>query len=346
MDAGTDTNTPEDRSARGGGGTDTPRRRVVVGVDGSPGSRGALVHAMTLAAQHQAHLEVVAAYPETLVWTGGYPLDVPDMTAVRDDAEARTSAFVAEVRDDPAVRDLPGIAGLDVRVVASGGRAAAVLLERAEGADLLVVGSRGRGAMRSALLGSVALHCVSNPPCPVVVVRPHPVEAVAGGAHRVVVGVDGSAASQVALAAAVEEAANRGADLDVVAAYVLTDYWVDLGSVALPTVEQIRTDLQHRIDELVEQTLAARAADGRTAAPEIQTELVEGAAAEVLVERARGAELLVVGSHGRGAIRGLLLGSVALHCAMHAPGPVMVVHPRRSRSTVTTAQPEPALADR
>jgi nucleotide-binding universal stress UspA family protein len=66
----------------------------------------------------------------------------------------------------------------------------------------------------------------------------------------------------------------------------------------------------------------------------------------VLLQRARSADLLVVGSRGRGAFRGLLLGSVALHCAMHAPCPVLVVHPQVSRSDAAASRAEPAMADR
>jgi nucleotide-binding universal stress UspA family protein len=63
----------------------------------------------------------------------------------------------------------------------------------------------------------------------------------------------------------------------------------------------------------------------------------------VLIDRARTADLLVVGSRGRGAFRGLLLGSIALRCAMRAPCPVMVVHLQASR-TAGEARPEPAMA--
>jgi len=344
MDAGTDTNSaarPRGDDDRDAGADRAPL--VVVGVDGSSGSRGALVHALITAAQRGARLEVVAAYPETLVWTGGYPLDVPDMDAVRDDAATRATAFLAEVQADPAVV-AAGTNAVDARVVVVAGRAVKVLLQRAVGADLLVVGSRGRGAMRSALLGSVALHCVSNPPCPVVVVRPQPVSVPPEVPPRVVVGVDGSAASRAALLAGVDEAARTGAELDVVAAYVLTDYWVDLGSVLLPSVDQIRADLQRRTDQQVAAVLGARPAGA--VVPPVTTDLVEGPAGEVLVHRARGADLLVVGSAGRGAVRGLLLGSVALHCAMHGTGPVMVVHSRRGRPAVPAPRQRPAMADR
>ena len=111
-------------------GADGPRRRVVVGVDGSVGARAALVG-----------------------------------------MAARIRELLTEVRSDPAVRGVPGAGAVDAQVLAVQGAAAQVLVDAAGGAELLVVGSRGRGAVRSALLGSVALHCVTHAPCPVLVVH-------------------------------------------------------------------------------------------------------------------------------------------------------------------------------
>ena len=99
----------------------------------------------------------------------------------------------------------------------------------------------------------------------------------------------------------------------------------------IPTVEDIRSGLETRTAHLVQEVLTERGARG-DAVPAVRVAVVEGPAAEVLVHRAGPADLLVVGSRGRGAFRGLLLGSVALHCAMHAPCPVLVVHPQRSRT--------------
>ena len=235
MDDGTDTasNITNDRPApiRDNDGR---HPYVVVGVDGSPGARAALLYALTTTAQRGTALDVVATYPVNVVWTGGYPLDIPDTQAIRTDTETRAQAAVDEVRSDPSIADVPGADAVDIRLVVSAGRAVPVLLERSEGADLLVVGSRGRGAMRSALLGSVALHCVSHAPCPVVVVHSAPV-----GASRprgVVVGVDGSAGSRAALVAATEEAGRNSSEVEVVATYVLTDYWTDMAAVVVPSI--------------------------------------------------------------------------------------------------------------
>jgi nucleotide-binding universal stress UspA family protein len=332
MDAGIDSGS--DSIRRDGGGP-----RVVVGVDGSPGSRAALVHAFTAAAQRGAELEVVSSYPVNLVWTGGSSLEVPDTEAVRADTASRAGDLVDEVRRDLSTRGTPGTDTVDVRLVVSGGRPVPELVKRSEDADLLVVGSRGRGAMRSALMGSVALHCATHARCPVIVV--HPMSAVTG-APRVVVGVDGSTGSRAALVAALQEARRTGAEVEVVASYFPTDSWTDATLVLVQTVEAIRADLQRRTEELVEDVLREQAGTGR--ASRVRIGIHEGPAAEVLIERAQGAQLLVVGSRGRGAIPGLLLGSVALHCAMHAPGPVMLVHSRRSRSTEGDTASEPVMA--
>jgi nucleotide-binding universal stress UspA family protein len=325
-----------------GTGTSTEQSgpRVVVGVDGSPGARTALVLALDETARRGAVLDVVSAYAATLVWTGGVPLDVPNVEAVRADTEQRAQELVDEVVRDAFPAGVPGPA-VDVRVVAAEGRPVPVLLSAAEGADLLVVGSRGRGGMRSALLGSVALHCLSHAPCPVLIAHGF---ARRPGTAPVVVGSDGSAGSRAAVVAAIDEAVRSGADLEVVACYRLADHWTDLGTVVVPPVEKIRNDVLRHTEELVTAILAERSeSDG---VPTVRTRVVDGAAGDELVQLSREASLLVVGSHGHGAVRGLLLGSVALHCALHAAAPVLVVRPKPTRARVVEPRSERVLADR
>jgi nucleotide-binding universal stress UspA family protein len=334
MDVGSDTGS---RPTRRDGGLPT----VVVGVDGSAGSRAALIHALTSAAQRGADLEVVSCYPVTPMWTGGYPLAIPDTEAIRADTASRARELVDDVRRSSAVSGVPGVDGVDVRLVVSEARAVPELLKRSEHADLLVVGSRGRGAMRSALLGSVALHCVTHARCPVVVV--HPRSSVTEP-RLVVVGVDGSSESREALVAALQEARRTGAEVEVVATYFPVDSWTDATLVLVPSIEAIRADLQRRTEELVADVVRAEVATAG-GAPPVRTTICEGPAADVLLRQAQTAQLLVVGSRGRGAMRGLLLGSVALHCAMHAPGAVMLVHPQRSSATTADSGSEPAMAE-
>jgi nucleotide-binding universal stress UspA family protein len=317
------------------------RPRVVVGIDGSPGSRAGLVQAYLAAARRGADLEVVAAYHLQLYWYGGAPLGVPDVELVREDTERRAWAQLDEVRHEVAVSAVPGIRDVGAELFVEQGPAAHVLVEQAEGADLLVVGSRGRGATRSAILGSVALHCVTHAPCAVLVVHTDTVGV--STPPTVVVGVDGSEAARAVLAAAVDEAVLRGADVEAVTTFQITDYWTDLGSVVVPSVAQIRDGLRRHTELLVNDVLAERPAG--ESGPSVRILVEEGPAGEVLVRSGRAADLLVVGSRGHGAFRGLLLGSIALHCAMHAPCPVLVVHRERKRGPVPVDRAEPALAD-
>jgi nucleotide-binding universal stress UspA family protein len=317
--------------------TDARRPVVVVGVDGSPGSRAALVYAFAAAARRGADLAVVSTYSVQTVWIGGWPLGVPAVATIRDEVESRIAALVEEVRADGAVRAVPGTADVPTVVVVSGGPAAQVLVDASASADLVVVGSRGRGAVRSVVLGSVALHCVTQARCPVAVV--HPVPAGRAGARTVIVGVDGSAASRAALLAGVAEAARLGTDVAAVATYEPADSWTDLTTVAVPTADEVRAELRRGAESMLDEVLAEHRA-GAGAVPGARVVVTEGPAVDVLVRWAADAALLVVGSRGHGEFRGLLLGSVALACAMHAAGPVLVVHPQPDREPAEPARPE------
>jgi nucleotide-binding universal stress UspA family protein len=221
------------------------------------------------------------------------------------------------------------------------GAAAAVLVQQARGADLLVVGSRGRSRRRSALLGSVALHCVTHAPCPVMVVHGVPNRRPAQLGH-VVVGVDGSDTSIAALREAVGEANRLDADLDVVVASSLADMWTDLYATDMPSPGEIQAGVCDAVDRLIAGITADNGAPTGPVPP-VHTELVEGVAREALIDRANGASVLVVGSLSHGALRGMLLGSVALHCVTHASCPVIVVHPR-NRPDAAVHAPEPSAA--
>jgi nucleotide-binding universal stress UspA family protein len=107
---------------------------------------------MTDAARRGARLEVVSAFPVEVYWADPILIDERRIEVVRADTEGHARALVDEVRTQTDGK------GVDVDVVAAPGPVAHGLLAAAEGADLLVVGSRGRGAVRSTVLGSVALH--------------------------------------------------------------------------------------------------------------------------------------------------------------------------------------------
>lgn len=142
---------------------------VVVGVDGSPGSRAALEYALDDAARRGARLRAVAAAQLPEYWAMAYgmvaPPPLPEILAGARDAARQVVDEVLAARPAAASR-------VEVSVDARAGAPGRVLLDAADGADLLVIGHRGRGAVSSAVLGSVGLYCVLHATCPVTVVRP------------------------------------------------------------------------------------------------------------------------------------------------------------------------------
>jgi nucleotide-binding universal stress UspA family protein len=143
--------------------------RIVVGVDGSEASAAALRFGVEEARLRSAIVVAVYAWtflPPTALGEPGV-IPVAASTLMSDLDVERTAA---EKELDEAIEETLG-ADADVERVVSEGSPGDVLVEAATGADLVVVGSRGRGGLRSALLGSVSSHVVQHAPCPVVIVR-------------------------------------------------------------------------------------------------------------------------------------------------------------------------------
>jgi len=137
-------------------------RRIVVGVDGSSPSKRALRWAVQQAAATGAVVEAVICwrFPTVYGW---------EPAAVDRELGAVARRMLAQAVTEVTAGNRP----VEIREAAASGHAAEILLERARGADLLVVGNRGRGGFAGTLLGSVGQHCVQHAPCPVVVVRGH-----------------------------------------------------------------------------------------------------------------------------------------------------------------------------
>lgn len=141
--------------------------------------------------------------------------------------------------------------------------------------------------------------------------------AEAGGAPRIVVGVDGSTSSLDALRWAATQAELTGASLDVVMTWEFpTAYgW----AAPYPDNFDPAGDTRRLLDETV------RAVLGERPVVEVHPQVIEGHPAPSLIEAARGTQLLVVGSRGHGAFTGMVLGSVSEHCVSHSSCPVVVV---------------------
>jgi nucleotide-binding universal stress UspA family protein len=142
------------------------KRRIVVGVEGSGYARAALIWAIEEAHHRDAVVEVVTCYSPTYVPAApdlGYvPLDSFDLLSEVEKMQTEVIESAVECANHPEV---------EVRKIVKKGRAADTLMATAEGADMLVVGNRGRGGFAGLRLGSVSQSIAHHSPCPLVIVR-------------------------------------------------------------------------------------------------------------------------------------------------------------------------------
>ncbi|MFJ9549251.1 universal stress protein [Streptomyces erythrochromogenes] len=287
------------------------KRTLVVGVDGSAESRAAADWAAREAERRNLHLHVVHAWR----WQ---PLAVP---VVQDRAvEARRAEEILEETEAELTRRHPRLA-LTAEVVPD--VPVPALLRAAKGAEMLVLGSRGYGAVAGFLLGSYGQQLIAAAECPVVSVRAgqgRPVSAADGGA--VVVGQQGGVEeSAEVLRFAFEEAAARRVALRAVRAWSLPPvYGCSPGSL---WIADRLGGLQPYETAALEQALEP----WRSRYPEVEVvaQVRQGSAGHALLSAAPDAGLLVVGRRVRDAVLGSRIGSVAHAVLHHAVCPVAVV---------------------
>lgn len=281
--------------------------RLVVGFDGSDTARNAVHWAAAEAARRGASVHVASSYalPPVMDYYGlGIVSSATQLNAVKANCHDDLALVVAEM-----ARLFPGV-GFDLN--AADTSTVAMLVDAAEKADLLVVGSSGAGATKAFLLGSVTAAVLHDSPCPVVVVPLHS-RPLSG---RVVVGVDGSGVSDSAVLWASDEADRRGAELVVIHAweYPYRPTSAPDGS----GYDYARVDAALIVDHAVE------LAQDRCGA-KVTGELRECGATQALLDASETADLVIVGSRGRGGFRSMVLGSVAQTVAAHAATPVVVI---------------------
>ncbi|GAB3178741.1 universal stress protein [Streptomyces incanus] len=290
---------------------------VVAAVDGSDDSLRALEWALGAAHRREAPLRV-AHVRQYALW--GRPDAAPAVLPAAED-----DAVLGLVRS--RLEDRTGLPAVDF--VALDGAPGAVLAELGATAQLLVLGSRGRGGFASLLLGSNSLAAARDAECPVVVV-PRPdrdtgTPAEASGAGPGVVGVNVDSPDEATLAFAFREAALRGAGLRVLAAYPWPlQTWMLPGEMPAPQIDQSAVEHETRI--LADGFLAPH----RERHPEVTTEIrvLPGDAAGHLVAASEGAGLVVVGRHRRRLLApARMMGSVTQAVLLHASSPVAVVPP-------------------
>ena len=149
-----------------------------------------------------------------------------------------------------------------------------------------------------------------------------------GVTHSIVVGVDGSPSSLVALQWAVRQAGLTGGSVEAVMAWYYPATMTGYGWAPVALVEP--GEYEENAQKALAEAVAAVDTGGRDVP--ISTSLRPGNPAQILIDAAADADLLVVGSRGHGGFAEVLLGSVSMHCVHHAPCPVAVIRPARRPS--------------
>jgi nucleotide-binding universal stress UspA family protein len=282
---------------------------IIVGVDGSPASNAAVCWAARDAVMRRIPLTLIhVVNPVASPWSQAPLLD--GFAVWQENEGRRILADALKIARDTA-KDNPRIP-IESELVFSA--TVPTLVDLSKKAEFMVVGTYGRGALARGLLGSVSSALVRHAHCPLAVIRdedprmPHPSQA------PVLVGIDGSPASNLATAIAFDEASRRGVDLLALHA------WSDTEIFELPGLDW--SAVKGEEERLLYEGLAG----WQERYPDVTVHrlVICDRPARVLVETSESAQLVVLGSRGRGAFTGMLLGSVSNAVVQSVRMPVIV----------------------
>lgn len=279
--------------------------KIVVGVDDSPSSQPALEWAAAEAGLRGVPLVILYA---TTLPIGAWPV-VPVPTGFLDWQRQIGQDILTDARQ---IAERLTAGAVPVTIEFAVATPTAALVEESRTAGMVVVGSRGRGGLARMMLGSTSTGLVHRAHCPVVVVHDEASPPQPGA--PVLLGFDGSAASESAVDIAFQEASQRGVGL------IALHAWWSPGAFEMPGFDwdEIRPE--------VDREAARQLAEWQQRYPGVSVErvVVPDEPARQLVARSDDAQLVVVGSHGYGAVTGTLLGSVSGAVVQAAKVPVLV----------------------
>jgi nucleotide-binding universal stress UspA family protein len=289
--------------------TTVKRYGIVVGVDGSAASSAAVCWAARDAAMRNVPLTLVHM-PGAFVPT--FP-QIPMPTGVsvwQKDDSRKILEHAVKIAEDAVPNDRRIAIASELKLSA----AVPTLAKLSEEADMVVVGSVGRGTVARMMLGSVSSGVVRSAKCPVAIIRDED-PSIAHPEHApVLVGIDCSPASELAVAIAFDEASRRGVGLTALHAWsdmpMYEGPWPDWKSEAERNLTEYLSGWAERYPDVKVHRVVAFDHPGRA-----------------LVEESESAQLVVVGSHGRGGLTGMLLGSVSNAVVHSAHTPVIVARP-------------------
>lgn len=303
-----------------------PPADILIGIDGSDNSRHAFMTAVTMAKEHNCSIRVVGAYSVPVIPHRHAP-------KISDDRHRSIGHSTQDLLEEYAAEAREG--GVDASAQAIEGDAGEVLAEASRYSRLAVVGKRGRNRLASRLLGTVSGALAARSHCPVLVV---PLPGLGEGApgtedaqgpsseaqqtqpgfeNEIVVGIDRDSS-----ALPVAEVAARAAELSGRRLAFVSAVPADAGSSRGAAADG---DYRAYADHLDEVTQAVTESSGGLIS---RLQLFEGSAADVLLDAARSAALIVMGNRGRGGLAGRLLGSVSRSVLNRAGSPVLIVPTR------------------
>ncbi|WP_245193291.1 universal stress protein [Amycolatopsis alba] len=289
---------------------------IVVGADGSTGAQAAVTWGIQAAERHETSLELWHALGIPDYYLGGVPPTDDLLRKIRTRGEAilREAADTAGHAHGPA---------LETHIADDS--AAPALIETSGTARMIVLGSTVHSRFTSLFGGSVTTALAGHARCPVVSVRGRTWDLPAAWQRPVVVGVDGSPSAEPAIAAAFDEACARGADLVAVHAWEDVSATRSFGDPASRYGWGSFTDSAQRM--LTQQVSMYR--DGYPDV-EVHQVVVHDEPRQELLRWSAEAQLVVVGSRGRGGFSGLLLGSTGQSLVHHAACPVLIARTAKS----------------
>jgi nucleotide-binding universal stress UspA family protein len=283
-------------------------QRWVVGVDGSDDSKTALAWAVAQATGRDAQIVALCTWLAPILPSDaiGQPALLMDWDRFEAELRRHLDGIIASVR-------FAGAAVVpEITACVQQGKAARTLIENSEGAELLVVGTKGRGGLSGVVLGSVSRQCATHATVPVAVV---PADTLCMPVRHLVVGFDGSPNAREAVEWALQFAP-AGAQIDVVRAVDIVP-WSDQATIRerFPTeVEMASAEFEAAMDEVDPARRARRSLQLQDAR-------------QALCEAAHDADLVVLGARGHGRLGAALLGSVSTWI-LHAPSHATVIVPR------------------